>query len=208
MNQKSTITVLQNLFFSEGKPAELRPVDVALLTYLILRQTEDHYIFDSQLTLANRLGCERKTIGDSIKRLAALEWILIKNPFQWSDKTKRKTRFAGATIGLSVNLAKLPQLDDRVKHSQPSAEAKLLAAQHTAMLIKAGLGKRRPKTFDRQQEHAAQRIIDQVGGEREAIEILNFALSDVRFQKAADKSLYELRSRLPAIMRAFGSLTA
>jgi hypothetical protein len=34
--------------YSENKPAELRPVDIALLTYLILRQTEDHYINDSQ----------------------------------------------------------------------------------------------------------------------------------------------------------------
>ncbi len=203
MNQSSIITTLQNLFFSESKPAELRPVDIALLTYLILRQTEDHYIFDSQLTLANRLGCERRAIADSIKRLANLEWIVTKNPWQYSDKTKRKTRFAGATIGLSVNPAKLPQMDDRTKHALPSAEAKSLASQHTAMLIQAGLGKRRPKNFDRQQEHAAQRIIDDLGGDKEAIEILNFALTDVRFQKAASKSLYELRSRMPTIRRAY-----
>jgi hypothetical protein len=56
MNQKSTITLLQSLYSSESKPPELRPVDVALLTYLVLRQTEDHFVYDSQLTLANRLA--------------------------------------------------------------------------------------------------------------------------------------------------------
>jgi hypothetical protein len=69
MNHKSTITMLQNLFFSETKPAELKPVDLSLLTYLILRRAEDHYIHDSQLTLANRLGCERQAIRDGIGRL-------------------------------------------------------------------------------------------------------------------------------------------
>jgi hypothetical protein len=69
MTAKETVPLLQNLFFSENKPETLRPVDLALLTYLFLRQTEDHYIHDSQLTLAKRLGCERQAIGDSVKRL-------------------------------------------------------------------------------------------------------------------------------------------
>ena len=72
MNQRSTIALLQNLYFSESKPAELRPIDLALLTYLVLRQTEDHFIFDSQLTLADRLGCKRDAIADSVKRLEGL----------------------------------------------------------------------------------------------------------------------------------------
>ena len=73
----------------------------------ILRQTEDHFISDSQLTLANRLGCERKAIAESIKRLNDLGWIVSKAQWQWSEKTKRKTRSIGKTVGLSVNLDKL-----------------------------------------------------------------------------------------------------
>ncbi len=108
-------------------------MDIALLTYLIVRQTEDHYINDSQLTLANRLGCERKTIADSIKRLDGLGWIVSKKPWQWSEKTQRKTRSIGKTVGLSVNLDKLPQAQDRAKHSLPGPDAVKLAAKHTAI---------------------------------------------------------------------------
>ena len=111
MNQRSTIALLQNLYFSESKPAELRPIDLALLTYLVLRQTEDHFIFDSQLTLADRLGCKRDAIADSVKRLEGLGWIVVQRPWQFSTKTKRKTRVIGKTV------------DDRAKRSKPSRDA-------------------------------------------------------------------------------------
>ena len=156
-NQKAHIVArLQNLYFSENKPTELIPLDILLLTYLILRQTEDHFINDSQLTLANRLGCERKAVAKSIKRLSDLGWIVSKASWQWSEKTKRKTRSIGKTVALSVNLDKLPQAKDKTKHSRPSPEAVMLANKHTALLIKLGLGKKQHKTFDRLQENAAQ----------------------------------------------------
>jgi hypothetical protein len=205
MNHKSTISTLQNLFFSENKPADLKPADLSLLSYLILRQSEDHFVYDSQLTLANRLGCERKAIGESIKRLDALGWITTKEQWQWNEKTKKKTRRMGATVGLAANLAKLPQADDRAKHSRPSPDAVKLAAKHTASLIKWGVYKRKDKNFDRQQEHAAQRLIEEMGSYLEAINLLNFAVKDKRFQRAVRKSLYELRSRLPAIRRAYNA---
>ena len=203
MNHKTTIERLQNLFFSENKPAGLKPIDLSLLVYLLLRQSEDHFVYDSQLTLANRLGCERKAIGDSIKRLDALGWITTKEPWQWNEKTKKKTRRMGATVGLAVNLGKLPTSEDKARHSRPSPDAVKLAAKHTASLIKWGISKRRDKAFDRQQEHAAQRLIEEMGSYLEAIYLLNFALKDKRFQTAVKKSLYELRSRLPAIKRAY-----
>lgn len=209
MNQKKTVELLQNLLFSENKPPELRPVDILLLNYLILRQTEDHCIYDSHLTLAQRLGCERRTIADSIKRLSTLGWIVNEKSYQWSEKTKRKTRSIGRTSGLSVNLEKLPQPTDRAKHSPPSPEAVALATGHTALLMKHGLNRRQPKTktFDRQQALAAQRLIDEFGSEK-AYAVLNFALSDARYTKAAQKSLYEVRSRLPALRRAYDAAHA
>jgi hypothetical protein len=194
---------LQNLLFSENKPPQLRPVDVLLLTYLILRQTEDHYIYDSHLTLGNRLRCERRTIADSIKRLSGMRWITTDKQWQWNGKTKRKTRSIGKTVGLSVNLDKLPQAQDKTKHSRPSPVAIDLARWHTALLIKNGLGgKTRYKTFDRQQQYAAQMLIDELGIGKVS-KVLEFALNDPRHQKRGFSSLYWVRAKLPAIKRDY-----
>lgn len=194
---------LQNLFFSENKPPQLRPVDIALLTYLILRQTEDHFIFDSHLTLANRLGCERRTIADSIKRLSGMGWIKTEEPWQWNENTKRKTRSIGKTVGLSVNMAELPQTEDKTKHSGPSPCAIDLAKWHSALLLKNNVGsKTRYKTFDQQQQFAAQRLIDELGVDKVS-EFLDFVLNDPRHQKTGYSSLYRVRAKLRAIKRDF-----
>ena len=203
MNQKNTITTLHDLYFSENKPADLKPIDLALLTYLVLRQTEDHFIHDSQLTLANRLGCKSDAVADSIKRLKDLGWITTKEQWQWNEKTKNKTRVIGGTVGLAVNVDKLPQSGDRARHARPSKDAIWFAAQHTGILLKSGVSKRRDKNFDKQQQHAAQRLIEEMGSLGEAADLFNFALSDARFKKVALKSLYEVRSRLSTIRPAF-----
>ena len=192
---------LQSLLFSEDKPAELRPVDIALLSYLLLRQTYDHYIYDSQLTLAQRLGCERKGVAESIKKLSDMGWIVRKASWEWNEKTKRKTRSIGRTVGLSINLDKLPQAKDRGKPSLPSPDAIKIATGYTAML--KAMGVRLHKGFGKQQEHAAQRLIEELNGFQPTTALIQFAIDDPQFQKTAYKSLYEIRTRLPAIKRAY-----
>ena len=202
MNRNQTVNLLQNLLFSENKPPQLRPVDLLLLTYLVVRQTEDHFIYDSHLTLASRLGCERGTIADSIKRLSGIGWITTEEPWQWNPNTKRKTRSIGKTVGLSINLDKLPRAQDKTPHPRPSPDALDLAKWHTALLIKNGVGgKTRYKTFDQQQQYAAQRLIDKLGDR--VSDVLDFALNDPRHQKKGRTSLYQVRAKLPAIMRDF-----
>ena len=177
-------------------------MDLALLAYLLLRQTEDHFINDSQLTLAQRLGCERRTIADSIKRLSELGWIVNKPSYQWNEKTQRKTRSIGKTAGLAINLEKLPKPVDKAKHASPSRDAVNLAARHTEFLKREGSNIRQ-KNFGRQQEHAAQRLIESMGGDFEkAVALVNFAIHDQRFRRTARKSLYEIRTRLQAIKLA------
>jgi hypothetical protein len=201
---RKIVARLENLLFSENKPPELRPVDIALLTYLILRQTEDHYIFDSHLTLANRLGCERRTVADSIKRLSDMGWITTDKKWQWNEKTQRRTRSIGATVGLSINLDKLPQAKDKTKHSSPSPDAIDLAKWHTEALVRNNRGhKIRYKAFDQKQQYAAQRIIDDVGSIDKVSAILDFVLNDPRHQKTGLSSLYRVRAKLKTIKRDF-----
>ena len=179
----SIVAYLQNLYFSENKPTELRPLDLVLLTYLLLQQNEDV----SQGTLAAHLGCEHKAIGRSIRRLCAVGWVV------------SKERGIGRACGLSVNLETLPQKKERTKHSQPSPLAVEYSQWYTGLLIKNGLGpKIRSKTFDRQQEYAAQRLIDELGVDKFA-NVVAFALDDPRHRKAACNSLYRVRTKLSVI---------
>jgi hypothetical protein len=104
-----------------------------------------------------------------------------------------------APSGLSINLDKLPTSVNRTTRTAPSEDAKDLAQQHTTILVQNGKGsryKRSPKRWERHQQMAAQRLIDEVGGDYDAaIEVLNFALTHPTHKKAALKSLYEVRRR-------------
>jgi DNA-binding MarR family transcriptional regulator len=84
-----TLTItnrLRSLYFAESKPKKLTPTDLALLTYLLLRETEDHFIYDSQETLGARLGCDRRTVSASIKRLKKLGWVTVEQKWDWNPK--------------------------------------------------------------------------------------------------------------------------
>jgi hypothetical protein len=191
------LTRLRDLYFSESKPKDITPVDVALLTYLILRETEDHFITDSQETLGERLGCDRRTIARSLDRLEKLGWVTVEEKHDWNPKTHRKTRAQFAPSGLSVNLDRLPTTAERAGRNKPSEEAKDLAAQHTGILARLGGGtryKRSPRLWERHQQHAAQRLIDELGADA-AFEAVNFALGHPAHKKAVLTSLYALRKR-------------
>lgn len=202
---EKTLTRLRDLFYSETKPKELTPLDLSLLTYLILRQSEDHFIRDSQDTLAARLGCTRNTVAASIKRLESLKWITVQRPTDWNEKTHRSSRAIYQTLGLSVNLDKLPVTGDRAKRSAISEDAIDLAAQHTLIVISSrGQSKhsRSPVRFNRFQQNAAQRLIDELGSYDAAAEVVNFAAYDsTGHRKAASTSLYAIRQRLPSILQ-------
>jgi DNA-binding MarR family transcriptional regulator len=191
---------LHNLYFSENKPKKITPTDVALVTYLLLRQSEDHFIRDTQETLGARLGCDRRTIARSIKRLKELGWLIVEQPWEFNPTNHRKTRTMYAPLGLSVNLDKLPI--DRARRSAPGEEAKDLAMKHSGVLLRRGVGnryKRSPKRWKSHQEAAAQRLIDETGSKIAAVNVVNFALKHPDHKKAAHTSLYHIRRRLGRI---------
>jgi hypothetical protein len=74
MNQRQIVGMLQNLLFSENKAAELRPIDIALLTYLILRQTDYSNPQPTLITCSGAIPQSHTTIaaaliGDSDDRV-------------------------------------------------------------------------------------------------------------------------------------------
>jgi hypothetical protein len=195
----SMLSTLQNLYFSENKPAELTPLDIALTSYLILRQTEDHFIFDSQDTLATRLGCERKSIARSLHRLEGFKWITIKRRTEFNPVTKR--RGIDKTAGISINLHTLPQ--DRAKRTAPSPTALAFAEDYVQALRQAGRNKF-DKNFERRQAHTAQRFLDELEQDDAALlDLVNFALKQPTFKKDAQESLYRLWLRRQRLLAAF-----
>lgn len=129
-------------------------------------------------------------------------WITTEKPWTWNEKTKRKTRSIGRTVGLSINVPNLPQSADKTQHAKPSPDAIDLARWHTALLIDNGIGgATRYKTFDRQQQYAAQSLIDTLGDQ--VSDVIAFALNDPRHLKQSRTSLYRIRAKLPAIKRDF-----
>jgi hypothetical protein len=189
VDDSATLMALRHLLLSEDKPPSLQPIDILLAAYLCVRKTEDHAIYDSHATLAERLGCERQYIADSITRLAKLDWITV---------TKRP----GRTAGLALNAQSMPAthaVRDRI-----SEEAKSLAANYAkllgspSVLVDKRMAKR--KHFIRNQFPSAQRIIGKCGGDRAlAGKVTGFAVVYSRHRKAAQTSLYHLLLKWDAI---------
>ena len=209
---KSTAPILlerlYDLYFSEKKPAELLPIDLALLSYLILRQTETHFIHDSQDTLAVRLACNRKTISRAIERLEQLKLISVKRDFEWNPKTHRKTRTMYAPLGLSVNLDALPKRTKKTSVERISEEAKELALEYENLWVQLNRGygkyKRLPKNWKRHTQESAQRFIDACNGDSElALDVLNFAVMDEEYQPLAKRGLYHVVRSLKRIRKDY-----
>lgn len=192
---------LRDLYFAESKPDELNPGDMALLTYLMLRESEDYFCRDSQETLAARLGCERGAIKRSIDRLEKLGWLSVQRQFDWNEKTRRKTRGIFASSGLSVNMERLPTSADRATRNKPSTDAIDLATAHTSWVIAnvPSRYKSLPKRWHKQQEFAAQRLIEKAGSAEVAAALVNFALNNSSHKAAARSSLSAVRRKFRAI---------
>lgn len=192
---------LRDLYGSENKPADLTPSDVALLTYLLLKESEDHFVYDSQETIAARLGCERGAVARSIDRLEKLGWVTVRKQWDWTPETRRKTRGIFGSSGLSLNLDKLPTRTDRAKRNAPGDEAKRLAAEYTGKVVANGgtSYKRFPKRWKAHQEWSAQWLIDKAGSPEMAWALVSFALDHAAHQKAVLRTLYELRRRFTRV---------
>jgi DNA-binding MarR family transcriptional regulator len=189
-----TVDVLQRLFFSETKPKNLKPIDISILGYLILRRCADHEIVDSHLTVAERVCSDRQTVARSLDRLEKLGWITVAG------------RGRGLTKAIAVNVDAFPAAQPiREKITQ---EARELTHRYFVYLQK--LGRRKfPKNWLKRQIPSAQRILTRSGGDLAlAASIAGFALSDLRFKARAKMSLYHLLSIWSKVVRAHGERTS
>jgi hypothetical protein len=171
-----TIDVLQRLLFSEDKPSRLTPVDLAVISYLILRRTHDHEILDSAQTIAARLSGDRRVIGRSLERLRSLGWVSV------------GSRGNGRTKAISINIDMLPAAQPvRAKITQ---DAKKLTWRYMTALGKMGR-KKFPKNWHTRQFPSAQRILTLCSADLElAARVLGHGLNNPKFKKRTAMSLY------------------
>jgi DNA-binding MarR family transcriptional regulator len=184
-----TIDVLQRLYFSESKPKQLKPIDLSVLSYLILRRTADHNIYDSQQTIAERLGSERKAVASSLARLQKLGWVTVGG------------RGNGRSNAISIHLDGLPAAQPiRAKITQ---DAKLLAFKYQQALSKMGRRKF-PKNWAVRQAPSAQRVLTKCGGDlAHARAIVSHALNSSAYKKRGSISLYHLLTVWSGVTRSF-----
>jgi len=188
-SDRASCDVLRRLYFSESKSG-LLPVDLNLLTYLVLRKAADHAIDDSEGTLSRRLCIERKAIQRSIARLALTGWITVNG------------RGIGRSKSISLNLERFPAaqpIRERV-----TANAKQIAAEYYAALVRVDRKHKFPKGWIQRQQPSAQRLIDRCGGDaKKARDMVAVGFNDPKLQKRVRTSLYHATLIFPQLERAY-----
>jgi hypothetical protein len=194
------------------KAPGLKPVDFAVMAHLISALPEHEVSFISNHELAERLGCDRRTIADSYVRLKKAGWLLVKsNPVRASKAQGHKV-IDRRPATVMVNFDKFPA--DIRKADPISEDAKRIAVKyylkvHLGKSSKAAkFAKARGKQAELRDAKAMQAIISEFDGDVDsALRFLNFALRTdtdrVPVYKAAWTSLYELNRRRKPILAAW-----
>jgi hypothetical protein len=195
-------TCINSLLFNDHKPKEFKTIDLMIVVYLLARHAWEQEVIDSWDTIAARLHSDRRTVGESLKRLEAVGWITRSKRYAFDEKENRRSQFKRASLTV-LNLAALP--DGTTPHSKPSPVAEKLAAEyHLILLPKVGVTKRQPKTWHKVNEHAAQQMIDALNGNVGlAYHYVKFAVYDSTVKKSARHGLREISSRLPKLRKEY-----
>jgi hypothetical protein len=189
LDNHAIIDVLQRMFFSESKPSQLIPVDLAVITYLVLRRCVDHAIFDSQDTIAQRVCVERKTVMDSLARLELAGWISLGG------------RGKGRSKAISINFEAFPAMQP--VRDKISDGARALVREYVLELQKAGRRKF-PKQWATRQLPSAQRILTKCGGDVNlAYRMMRFAFVHPELRNRARMSVYHMVCIWPKVTKTY-----
>jgi hypothetical protein len=197
-SDSETVAILRD-FLAADKPADATPLDILQTVYLLVRKAGDHDIYDSQQTLASRLGVDLTTVNRSQKRLAS--------PLDWIARHQRR----GRSSTLSVNVDKLPR--HKKEPLVISQDARALAAFYRGLLEQKTGKTRWHKHWYTQQLPSAQNIINRCEGKPRrvsALELAKFCLEvafdDPVLNHRAGKSLYELFRIWDKVFAAFDKM--
>lgn len=185
--------VLLNLYSNEDKPPEITPLDIGVVTYLIMRKAFDHEVYDSQSTLATRLSTDYKAVKRSLERLDNLGWITYRG------------KGLGQPKGISLNVEKLPAAQPVREKITP--DAGLLVDFYIE--LKRGLATKQikalrlPRNWRQQQLPSAQRLLTMYGNYDAASKVVHalFHHDDRGIQGKARRSLYNLLNTIPKARR-------
>jgi len=181
---------------STNRPSWMTPVDVALISYLIVRGADDHEINDGIQTLAEATACDWRTVQRRLKKLASNGWLT-------SATNKGSTKSFTLTNKYREHLA-VPIL---ITPEAQSLANRFIVYQgknaRTLKFSKFELKRMNRKGYRGIQEVNAAKLIQKVGNEQEAATLVTKAIQDPRFVKEVKNSLYNVNRKLPKIQAAF-----
>jgi len=197
MNKTNTelLHLLRTFLSAEDKPSEVLPIDLLLVTRLLLQGSDEQATYLSQATLATQLKCGDDAIAQSQKRLEKLGWLSV---------SRRKHQ--GRTNRCVVLDEKLPAADLRKPVVSP--EAKQIAVSYYRWLRTRH--KKPTKGFLQTAPHTIQGLIKRTGGDAKRVyAVIYFAMTNPerKYLARAEKGPSELKKYWPTLMADYDRST-
>jgi hypothetical protein len=184
--------VLRRLVSSEELPKDCKPIDLLLVTRLLLQKADEKDVTVSRGTFALNLGCSERTIYDSQQRLLEFGWITLK-----------KGAHKGQVNRIGVVLDKLP-LDADLKKTIASDDAKEVAGRYRTFLKKQDPRRRFFKGSLQRSEFRFQTLLKKCDGRKELlIAVINFGLKHPAFRDSLLKGPHLLVKHWKALWKAY-----
>lgn len=187
MTDVQLVHYLRAFLASDDKPKNLSPIDLLQVVRFLLQLADEKDCYVSQETLAAQLCVSADAIARSQQRLKKAGWLIV-----------RKGGYRGRSNRYEIVLNKLPQ--DDLLRTVVSQDAKRLAAGY-GKALQVQTHKKFMKGWQQQWAFQVQWLIDRTRGDHDEVrEIINFALNQPKYVKAAQRGPYALRKIWNALL--------
>lgn len=192
MKDEQLTNVLRRLVSSENLPRNCKPIDLLLVSRLLLQKADEKDVFVSRATMAENLACGERTIYDSQQRLLKLGWITLK-----------KGAHKGQVNRIGVVLDKLP-LDADLTKTVVSDDARNIAARYRAYLQRQNPRRRFFKNSLQQTAFRFETLLKKCDGDKDLlVNIVNYGLRHPSFVGAVSKGPHEIAKHWKSLRLAY-----
>ena len=193
MKDEQLTNVLRKLVSSHELPKDCKPLDLLLVTKLLLQNADERDVYTSRITLALSLGCTEGTIDASIDRLQKFGWLVV-----------RSRAGKGQPNRLGVILDKLP-LDADLKRTIVGDDARTIAGNYYQLLKREQPKRRFFKGHLERWAYVFQKLLDKCEGDVERLRaVINFGLRHPDFGLKMRVGPHEIAKNWKSLRSACG----